>query len=315
MSVTRPKNRRAGFTLVELLVVIAIIGVLSALLTVGLYAAFNSARTFELSQSMTQVQTAVEQFKTKYGTYPPDMSDVSDPTILPGSDNVNAANMAVAFPYFTAFINKAYPRADRNAIAAFCNHIRIGGGRMDQAEALVFFLAASSKDPRFPLGRLANPANPPINANYVPPQPNEYEIFYEFPTLVDFDGDGFREFSQKGAKGAPLVYFDARTYTSVAVVSGMAQVNFVNNSYAAAGTVTPYASAKVGSVYTFYNPKSYQIVCAGLDGEFGVDLSGGIQYPVLSANAPAVLPRLTDTDGDNIGNFTSGQKFDTFTAQ
>jgi prepilin-type N-terminal cleavage/methylation domain-containing protein len=314
MSRTRPtalwaNANRSGFTLVELLVVIAIIGVLAALLTVGLFAAFGTSKDFVLNQQVTQVAQGVEAFKTKYGCYPPDMSDVSDTTIAFDGTPATLSN----FNFFNAFINKAYPRADRTAIAAFCTRVRSATGGMDQAEALAFFLGGTSKDPRYPLGRI-------VAGNYQAPQQNELDIFFEFPpaSLVDLDTDGIPEFSQKGARGAPLVYFDARTYTAPIVMSANAQIQFQNGGYTnSTGVVTPYASGynSATNVYAFHNPKSFQLICAGQNGEFGVFLTPGTpQYPVLHPQAIPGLPRVPESDGDNIANFTN-MKFDSFLAQ
>jgi prepilin-type N-terminal cleavage/methylation domain-containing protein len=310
MSHTRHQARRAGFTLVELLVVITIIGVLVGLLTVGIMAAYNASKRFVLSNEVTQVSASIEQFKSKYGCYPPDMTDVSDPTINNGG--VTPANLS-NFKAFSAFINKAYPRADRVAIAAFCNTVRNNGAAMDPAEALVFFLARTSKDPRYPLGRI-------VSGNYQAPQDNEVDVFFEFPagSLFDADGDSLFEFQQSTARRAPLVYFDARTYTQPVVMSGTVQVGFQNSGYLnTAGIATPYASGfSPPSNYVFFNPKSYQLVCAGTDGEFGVMLTPGTPaYPVLSQTAAIQLPRVPESDGDNVANFTEGTNINSFTAQ
>ncbi len=70
----RAADRRAlqGFTLIEILVVIAIIGLLAG---IG-FTAFGGARAFFGSASaktrLTDVGTALEMYKQKYGEYPPD---------------------------------------------------------------------------------------------------------------------------------------------------------------------------------------------------------------------------------------------------
>ncbi|MDR0871049.1 MAG: type II secretion system GspH family protein [Planctomycetaceae bacterium] len=68
-------NYRKAFTLVELLVVITIIGILSSLITAGVMGAMRSAKQARIKMTMGQVELALEQYKNKYGEYPPDWSD------------------------------------------------------------------------------------------------------------------------------------------------------------------------------------------------------------------------------------------------
>jgi len=63
--------RRHAFTLVELLVVISIIGVLAAL-TIPLAGSVARSRKISVAQAeMQQIETALENYKAKYGVYPP----------------------------------------------------------------------------------------------------------------------------------------------------------------------------------------------------------------------------------------------------
>jgi prepilin-type N-terminal cleavage/methylation domain-containing protein len=65
-------NCLRAFTLIELLVVIAIIGLLAAMIF-PITGAVNRAKIKELTRAeLSQVETAIESYKAKYGFYPPD---------------------------------------------------------------------------------------------------------------------------------------------------------------------------------------------------------------------------------------------------
>jgi prepilin-type N-terminal cleavage/methylation domain-containing protein len=60
-----------GFTLVELLVVIVVLAILAALLLPAINAAMRTAKNAAVSAEINQLAQALEQFKSKFGDYPP----------------------------------------------------------------------------------------------------------------------------------------------------------------------------------------------------------------------------------------------------
>jgi prepilin-type N-terminal cleavage/methylation domain-containing protein len=290
MSRTRPtalwaNANRSGFTLVELLVVIAIIGVLAALLTVGLFAAFGTSKNFVIAQELTQINTGLESFNSKLGTYPPDMQSA---------------------PGFNAFVGKAYPRSNRPLVN---NFVTAAAGRIDPAEALVLFLAYTTSDSQNPFRFATQMAGDPL-AWQTPSA--DVVVFYTFPpgSLQDMDQDGFPEYCQKAAKGAPLIYFDARSYSNPATLPSYAPAAMGNNGWRATTELAFQQVLHYRKGPVAFEPKKYQLISAGQNGEFGCDTSVTFVDFVTGAGRLA-----NSSDGDNIANFTSGQTFDAFLSQ
>src|SRR5262245_1167429 len=90
----RHSSFRRGFTLVEMLVVITIIGILASLAGVATFKALEAAKKANIKAEMTNLASAMEQFKMQYGDYPP--SDLS---------TNNSAGIQ-------RFLAKAFPRAN-----------------------------------------------------------------------------------------------------------------------------------------------------------------------------------------------------------
>jgi prepilin-type N-terminal cleavage/methylation domain-containing protein len=65
------KNSKQGFTLIEILVVIAIIGILASVALVGLGPVQKKGRDARRISDLRQIQTALELYFTKNGSYPP----------------------------------------------------------------------------------------------------------------------------------------------------------------------------------------------------------------------------------------------------
>jgi prepilin-type N-terminal cleavage/methylation domain-containing protein len=68
---TNTQPRRPAFTLVELLIAIAIMLVLVALVAAGVFKAFGTAKQVTATNDIQQLAVGLENFKTKYGFYPP----------------------------------------------------------------------------------------------------------------------------------------------------------------------------------------------------------------------------------------------------
>lgn len=65
------RSGRRGFTLVELMVVIAIIALLISMLTAAVWKALVTTNRVKLQNEISQLTTAVQNFYSKFGIYPP----------------------------------------------------------------------------------------------------------------------------------------------------------------------------------------------------------------------------------------------------
>ncbi len=63
-------KKQKGFTLIELLIVIAMIGVLSTILMVNFVGIRERARDARRKNEIRQIQTALELYRSDYGSYP-----------------------------------------------------------------------------------------------------------------------------------------------------------------------------------------------------------------------------------------------------
>jgi len=110
--------------------------------------------------------------------------------------------------------------------------------------------------------------------------------FFEFQSerLRDLDGNGFPEFVDPLDNDAPFVYLTPSGYR-------IQDDNDPNNAVIHSGNRMPEAYRQTTDNY--WKPKDYQLISAGLDGQFG---NGGLTTGTLLS-----------TDEDNITNFSSGR--------
>lgn len=289
---------RSGFSLIELVVVILIVAILASLILNGVSAARVTALNAAAASDINNFQKAIADFKLKYGMEPPSSITLYE---TPSGWSSPAAVRS------RSLIRQIWPQFD------FTLARDINGDKdttdtlmLQGAECLVFFLggvwstdmvdntgAAIAGGPAanspvqlwVPLGFSVNPNNPLARGgSRVGPF-----IDIDSSRLINIDGD-------TDAEGAPE-YLDS--------LPGQTKPLIYASSYDGRGYLAADLATGPGctftSVYTktggqAYNPKSFQIISAGMDGDYG---TGGVLDDTLPPNRAA--------ERDNITNFKGGR--------
>ncbi len=261
------KGSRTAFTLVELLVVIAIIGVLVAITVPSVMAVRVSFLQSAVKFEVDAFADAAEQYRTKYGEYPPDGS---------------------SWPIMESHLRRAFPEILQSELAII-RPASIDNQVMSRAEAVVFFLGGFSEEKQKPFSGKGGPFK---NVGTVAAPSWAYNTtrdngFYEFesgrllasvhpslplPSYASYQAE------------APVLYFDSRTY-----VIKRSDNTMLYNSFdsPALGRAMPLLIPSPDMTITardprlhipnFENSKTFQIISAGLDSAYGFD-SGNVLF-------------------------------------
>ncbi len=331
------RRRHGGFTLVEMLVVITIIGILAGLAVPVVFNAIRTARNAAILVEMANIENAIEQYKSKYGDYPVDCTEKASTFSFNFSSPVSPTNVPWARRIGGRHLRKISRRATNDFSDGRTNGAngkyttamitdlvnKYGAGnvtvtdqtiildQIDPAEALVFCLRGYSKNVAFPWTGPGGPIN-------FSPTANRTQIFeFEEDRLVDSDFDGFPHYVPPHGPPVPYVYFDARTYNypnafydpSASMVSRGAGIS---RAYLSEATAKPLPVASATTI-DYMNAKQFQLLCAGLDGDYGGGFTTIAQrksYPNGSTtNAALNIITYSREDNDNISNF-SGDIFE-----
>ena len=292
MSASGSKHR--GFTLVEMLVVIGIVAVLAALLLPAVMMALNHARRAAIVIELGQLNDAIESYKKDKGDYPPNFRDADA---------------------FVRHVRRCYPKIAPTELGYFITtnnngqFVFVQGRALDEGECLVFFLGGIRKDERYPFGRTGG-ANAPLTK------------YYEFDEtrLVDDNNNGFASMRAKNSKETFYIYIDSRSYLECAQFTALGDsadaYAYAENSSVPENCVRPYWSENVANAnatdlrlkFKPVNPTTFQIICAGQDGDFGWYDGTGARTPAdAQVKFYPSAGNYRDEDKDNITNFSGGR--------
>jgi general secretion pathway protein G len=251
---TQPRrSSRAGFTLVELLMVILIISMLVALLIPAVAAARQRAQETAIKVDMEQLVTGMEEVKKKFGAYPP-------------TRNWSTEEVAT-------YVRRAWPRmTDPMAVASAAAFIR----RLTEAEALTFWIGGMSdgvrmvgfnSDPRNPFLTTGQRTGPLVGFTETRLVPTPRDTISGIDKMVYFPPHARPEDS------APYVYFAARPNQSYLDSATGQLPMYVDQRVPpiAQGAAVPYKFRPETNpgANGFVNPESFQIICAGIDNDYG----------------------------------------------
>lgn len=267
------KPTRPAMTLIEILVVLAIIALLASLVSVAVISLLGRGEDAKVAAEIMQLSSALQDFKQRFGIYPPSSFTLRQNMNAYASDPTNARIVAKIWPRLggTSGSNpidwgvppKSLPIA------------------LEPDQCLVFFLGGiPNQSAPGCLGFSTSPSNPGANTS------ERIGPFFNFESgrLISRTGNSFYSYvdaypvTLPSQSRQPYVYFSPAT-----------------GSYPTAAASGTGASAYRNSGNVFYQKDSFQILSAGRDKIFGTGQWEANNVSLAGANGI-----------DDRTNFTSG---------
>jgi prepilin-type N-terminal cleavage/methylation domain-containing protein len=278
------RRLRQGFTLVELLVVISIIAILAALLLAGVMVMRGKSMISTTQIEIREMRAALENFKTKYGIYPP-----SQVTVAPSQNAIDAESLRT--------LTTIWPSLNFKDAFGPSGWALSGPVTLKGDQCLVLFLGGAH-DASGCRGFAQSKSNPFQNAkgDHDPPffnfKPNR---LYKRDSASPFYsyGDGFFKTINLGKEQFPCYAYFAPT--RLAGYDG--SVSHCNNMIDGQGNFPqPYKESSTA----YLNKQSFQIISAGKDTFWG--------KARLWASGQGILDPASDKGEsmDNISDFAAG---------
>jgi len=244
-----PRKTPGGFTLTELLVVIGIIAVLAALVTPAVMNARKAARVAAVKAEIDMLHMAVMNYRNEYGSFPP---LVVGGLSISGNDPASRHLLRI-FPRITSGSGQAASLTYLNTGTTPLSGIN----PVNASNALPLWLYGYNGDPSAPVWSVTASGTMPRKKFFDFDQSRLRNIgtptaFYHLPGKID----------------SPYLYVPAVNYTGLAYAGGAATTpGALRQSFQGEGSGVLFAT----TTSAWFNPDSFQILSAGLDGVFGND--------------------------------------------
>ena len=251
--------KRSAFTLVELLVVIGILAVLAALITPAIFQARVSARNAAIKAEIDMLHLAIMNYKNEYGSFPPCVDSRYDGIAPPNTAITPNTNLYQSAGEAPGHLARLFPRcnaaAELNATPSPFEPSTIN--RTDDDTIWLTFLYAPNSPPAAADLHL-NPHNAlhswlggytgtPVN----PLTSGKRKKLFDFDAARVVSG----LYAPSGKPSSPYIYIDNSRYETF--------------SAGVPGSLTLGANRRTATEY--FNPDTFQILCAGLDEQWGTE--------------------------------------------
>jgi prepilin-type N-terminal cleavage/methylation domain-containing protein len=291
-----PPNR--GFTLVEILVAITVIAILAGMLIVGVFPALNRAKETAIQVELSTLERAVEDFKLKFGVYPPSFTRIRSAQNPPNQMLVelNRINRNHREGDIAPGQGKSYIELWWEQVGQFI--------RPEEGEDLVFWLSGLCKNRQFPLTNgLQTGVVPSAFENDA--DGIEREIFANFKKkqLIIVGSPARAGYSQTPNLAAPFLYIDAGSYLPALVNPQVPRIapywRWIDPPNSITDSI-PTLDQINNRAVIFENAKTFQLVAPGIN-----NLTGGTGGDDFRMGGNVL--RYSLQDADNFANFAEGR--------